>query len=56
MTNLFYFRLLTSFLGNFLGKFDFLTLCGCIESNPGPRSIANRNPLVSIIIGDFYAS
>ena len=37
MTHLFYYRLLTSFLGNFSGKFDLLMLCGDIESNPGPR-------------------
>ena len=36
MTHLFYFRLLTSFLFNFSGKFGFLMLCGDIESNPGP--------------------
>ena len=36
MTHFFYFRLLTSFLANFLGKFDFM-LCGNIESNPDPR-------------------
>ena len=37
MTHLFYFRLLTSFLANFSGKFDLLMLCGDIELNPGPR-------------------
>ena len=37
MTHLFYFRLLTSFLANFSGKFDLLMLRGDIESNPGPR-------------------
>ena len=37
MTHSFYFRLLTSFLANFLGKLDLLMLCGDIESNPGPR-------------------
>ena len=37
MIHLFYYRLLPSFLGNFLGKFDLLMLCGDIESNPGPR-------------------
>ena len=37
MTHLFYYRLLTSFLGNFSGKFDLLMLCGDIKSNPGPR-------------------
>ena len=37
MTHLVYFRLLTSFLANFSGKFDLLMLCGDIESNPGPR-------------------
>ena len=33
MTHLFYFRLLTSFLANFSGKFDLLMLYGDIESN-----------------------
>ena len=37
MTHLFYFRLLTSVLANFSGKFDLLMLCGDIESNPGPK-------------------
>ena len=37
MTHLFYFRVLTSFLANFSGKFDLLMLFGDIESNPGPR-------------------
>ena len=37
MTHLSYFRLLTSFLANFSGKFDLLMLCGDIESNPAPR-------------------
>ena len=37
MTHLFYYRILTSFLGNFPGKFDLLLLCGDIELNPGPR-------------------
>ena len=37
MPHLFYYRLLTSFLGNFSGKFDLLMLCGDIESNPGPK-------------------
>ena len=37
MTHLFYYRLLTSFLGNFSGKFVLLMLCGDTESNPGPR-------------------
>ena len=37
MTHLFYYKLLTSFLGSFSGKFDLLMLCGDIESNPGPR-------------------
>ena len=37
MTYLFYYRLLTSFWGNFSGKFDLLMLCEDIESNPGPR-------------------
>ena len=50
MTHFFYYRILTSFLGNFLGKFDLLMLCGDIKSNPGPRpnscqsfSICHRN-------------
>ena len=34
MTNLFYFRLLTSFLASFLGKFDLFMVCGDIEPNP----------------------
>ena len=34
MTHLFYFRVLTSFLTNFSGKFDLLMLCEDIESNP----------------------
>ena len=38
MRHLFYFRLLASFLANFLGEFDFLISCGDIELNPGPRS------------------
>ena len=37
MTHLFYYRFLTSFLGNFSEKFDLLILCGDIESNPGLR-------------------
>ena len=43
MTRLFYCRLLTSFLGNFSGKFDLLMLCGDIESNPGPRPISGQS-------------
>ena len=43
MTHLFYCRLLTSFLGNFSGKFDLLMLCGDIESNPGPRPISGQS-------------
>ena len=39
MAKLFYFRLLTDILLNFLGKFDFPKLCGDIESNPGPGLI-----------------
>ena len=31
VTHIFYFRLLISFLANFLGKFDLLMLCGDIE-------------------------
>ena len=59
MTNLFYCRLLTSFLGNFSGNFDLLMLCGDIESNRGPRpnsgqsfSICNWN-LSSIAAHNF---
>ena len=37
MTHFFYFRLLTSFLANFSGKFGFLMLYGDIESSPSPR-------------------
>ena len=37
MTHLFYFRLLTSFLANFSGKFNLLMLCKETESNPDPR-------------------
>ena len=37
MIHLFYYRILTSFLGNLSGKFDLLMLSGDIESNPGPR-------------------
>ena len=37
MTDLFYFRLLTSFLTRFSVKFDLLLLCGDVESNSGPR-------------------
>ena len=37
MTHLFYFRLLTSFLVNFSGKFHLLMLCRDIELNPSPR-------------------
>ena len=39
MTHLFYFRLLTSFLGNFGGTFDLLMLYGDIELSPGPRPL-----------------
>ena len=35
MTHLFYFRPLTSFLANFLGKFDLLMPCEDFEANPG---------------------
>ena len=59
MTRLFYCRLLTSFLGNFSGKFDLLMLYGDIESNPGPRansgqsfSVCHRN-LNSIAVHNF---
>ena len=37
MTHLFYYKLLTSFLGKILGKYDLLFLCGDIKSNRGPR-------------------
>ena len=37
MTHLFYYKLLTNFLGNFSGKFDLLFLCGDIKSNRVPR-------------------
>ena len=43
MTHLFYFRLLTSFLANFSGKFDLLMLFGDIESNPGPRPNSSQS-------------
>ena len=43
MTHLFYYRLLTSFLANFSGKFDLLMLCGDIELNPGPRSNSSQS-------------
>ena len=43
MTHLFYYRILTSFLGNFSGKFDLLMLCGDIESNPGPRPNSSQS-------------
>ena len=36
MTHLFQFSLLTSFLVDYLGKFDLLMLCRDIESNPVP--------------------
>ena len=39
MTNLFYIRLLNSFLAKFLGNFDLLMLWGDIEPNPGPSLI-----------------
>ena len=43
MTHLFYFRLLTSFLASFMGKFNLLMLCGEIESNPGPCSNSGQS-------------
>ena len=46
MTHLFYYRLLTCFLGNFSGKVDLLMLCGDIESNPGPRQVQTIGVLV----------
>ena len=42
MTHLFYYRLLTGFLANFLGKFDLLMLCGDIELNPEPRPYSGQ--------------
>ena len=48
MTHLFYFRLLTSFLGNFGGTFDLLMLYGDIELSPGPRPL-QASELVSEI-------
>ena len=42
ITHLFYFRLLTSFLANFSGKFDLLMLCGDIESDPAPRPFSGQ--------------
>ena len=47
MTLLFYFRLLTNFELTFSGKFDFLMLCGDIESNPGPRSNSGQSFSIS---------
>ena len=51
MTYLFYYRLLTTFLAKFLGRFDLIMLCEEIESNPVPRpnssqsfSICHWNP------------
>ena len=43
MTHIFYFRLLISFLANFLGKFNLLMVCGDIESNPGPRPNSSQS-------------
>ena len=43
MIHLFYFGLLTSFLANFLEKFDLLMLCVDIESNPGPRPNSDQS-------------
>ena len=43
MTHLFYYRILTSFLENFLGKFDLLMLSGDIKSNPGPRPSSGQS-------------
>ena len=42
-SHLFYYRILTSLLTNFSGKFDLLMLCGEIESNPGPRSNSSQS-------------
>ena len=47
MTHLFFYRLLTSFLGSFSGKFDLLMLCGDIESNPGPRPNSGQSFSIS---------
>ena len=43
MTHLFQYRLLTSFLGSFSGKFDLLILYGDIESNLGPRPTSGQS-------------
>ena len=43
MAHLFYFRLLTSFLENFSGKFDLLMLCGDIESNTSSRPYSGQS-------------
>ena len=43
MTHLFYYRILTSFLEKFLGKFDLLMLSRDIKSNPGPRSSSGQS-------------
>ena len=53
MTHLFYYRLVTSFLGKFSGKFDLLMLCGDIESNPGRRP--NSGESFSICHWNFKA-
>ena len=59
MTHLFYYRLLTSFLGNFSGKFELLMLCRDIESNPRPRPNSGQNfsichwNLNSIVVHNF---
>ena len=37
MTHSYYFRLLTSFMADFLGNFHLFLLCGDIELNPGWR-------------------
>ena len=46
MTHLFYIRLLTSRLSNYLGKFDLFVLCGDFETNPGTRP--NSGQILSI--------
>ena len=46
VTHFFYYRFLTSFLPNFLGKFDLLILCRDIGSNPGPRPNSGQSSLI----------
>ena len=51
LTDLYYFRLLTSFLANFSGKFDLLMLCGDTKSSQS-FSICHWN-LNSIVAHNF---